>query len=119
MIDIDFILGPPAHPLERNSFSESKPSVTERDVRLGFINRYFVQKRNELTVFVEISEDSYNSYGDNTGIDPILWKRGTMKWRIKGTPEQIAITNRDTLVLVSVDFPGIQTYFRDLSEYSI
>jgi len=91
----------------------------KRDIELGYVNRYFVQKRNELSVFVEISEDSYNKYGGKGGIDPILWKRGTMKWRIKGTPEQIAITNRDTLVLVSVDFPGIQTYFRDLSEYSI
>ena len=93
--------------------------ISELDIVLGYVNRYFVQKRNELTVFVEISEDSYNKYGGKGGIDPTLWKRGTMKWRIKGTPEQIAITNRDTLVLVSVDFPGIQTYFRDLSEYSI
>ena len=73
-----------------------KPTLTKADYDRGFINRYFVQKVNELTVR-EVSVDNYGETSDS------LYKKVTLKWKISG-PQKSSGTARKMDVVGVEDF---------------
>lgn len=64
------------------------PVPTEDDYSLGFIIRYFAQKRNDDNAHIfEISQNVFESYRENPH-----WKTAELKWRISG-PQNILYKN--------------------------
>jgi hypothetical protein len=77
------------------------PIITEEDISRGYIQRYFVMKRNEVGVFVEVSFDDYNKYSvsNQKAIDANIWQRFELRWLVSGDIENVRTTNRKTLTV--------------------
>lgn len=77
------------------------PIVTAEDVAIGNITRYFVMKRNEPGVFVEISNSQYDAYStsNSVSINANLWKRFELIWQIAGSREHVINSNRKTVIV--------------------
>jgi hypothetical protein len=99
------------------------------DFSNSFYYRYFCQKRNELSVIYEISNNSYITYGKVGGINEFLYKRGRIRWTLTGdefdTYENGRFLRRGVLnqnareVLALVpSFPYIQTIFGDYRQFT-
>ena len=102
-----------------NTPREHYPVPTSQDIITGYIVRYFVQKKNELYKIIEIDNATYSTYGNSSGIDPKMWKLGSMKWKISGTETEIINANSETLRLLNDMYPGINLRFNNLLELSI
>lgn len=96
------------------------PEVTEQHRTQGWMSRYFVQRRNApVGTVVEIDSDQFDNIGTAViGIDDILYASLQLRWRIVGTRDQIAATNRTTLITANQTFLGIVNYLTDLIEFS-
>jgi hypothetical protein len=59
---------------------------TNQDFKNGFMNRYFVYKRNDINnFFIEIDVDQAKTFNDsNYGINQILYNLVTIKWKLNG-----------------------------------
>lgn len=73
-----------------------KPKPIKSDYDRGFINRYFVQKVNELIV-QEVSPENYGQISDT------LYKKTSLKWKISG-PQKSSGTVRKMDVVGVEDF---------------
>ncbi len=107
-------------------------SLNLDDYKLGYIERFFVKKRNDITSrIIEIDKDQYDLLGQtNVGIDNDLYFGISLKWKISG-PEYdiiengrvkvsgIVDTNTRTLFSKEVSMPGIKNFLSDLREYSV
>lgn len=95
------------------------PILTATDYELGYVMRYFVQKRNNpYTTITEISPEQYNTLNSRNrpGISTVLWNYVEIKWTIRGyhafnlnsQAVQHAITNK---------FVNLQNYLSDYLEF--
>ena len=70
-------------------FDDPTPAViapSKDDIKRGFFNRYFIQKRNDKRARVyELDKDQYSTVSDGTaGINPSLFKSVVLRWKILG-----------------------------------
>ena len=97
------------------------PVITDEDVLIGYIERYFVMKRNEPGLFVEISNEQYNKYSfDNQqAINANLWNRFSMRWTIAGPLEEVITLNRKTVAVYENEdnLPGLSKFLFKLDEF--
>jgi len=104
--------------------------VTDRDIEVGYVVRYFAYKVNDGQL-LELNKEDYDSVGSPNGLDAILWKKFNLRWKITG-PENdildrfgnikesgIIDTNRRTLNLKSEEYPTLMEYITDLTEYAV
>ena len=92
----------------------AQTTVTANDKKNGFINRYFLQQRNDKRARIkEIDKVQFDSVSDGTaGINPNLYKSVALRWKIAG-PE-FDIKDGDTIIT-----PGVRdTNARTLKEKS-
>jgi len=71
-----------------------QPIITSKDLNIGYINRYFVQKINE-TWIIEINESLYKQLVNN-GIESKLYQFVSVTWYISGNIQDLVngiITN--------------------------
>lgn len=64
------------------------PILTDSDYEIGFVMRYFVQRRNNPYVTItEVSPSQYNTLNSKNrpGISSLLWNNVEIKWTIKGS----------------------------------
>lgn len=98
-----------------------RPIPTDEERSIGYITRYFVMKRNEPGLFVEISEKQYNKYSNvNTvAIDANLWKRFQFKWVITGSRDYVTTTNQKTITVYEREdnLPGLSKFLYQLDEF--
>jgi hypothetical protein len=98
-----------------------QPSPGVRDYSLGYIQRYFVQKRNNpIYTTTEIDYVQYNTINtDNLpGINGAIWNNYTFKWWIsKVTPEQATVLNNRSLDLANETLYGIRMIVNNALEY--
>jgi hypothetical protein len=87
---------------------------TNQDYQIGEFRRYFCKKTNEL-IYIEIDENTYNLLISK---DPsILWTLYTpfnLPWSLTGEKQQVAITNRDMVLLTQfrLKLVGFETYLK-------
>ena len=64
----------------------AQTTVTAKDKKNGFINRYFLQQRNDKRARIkEIDKTQFDSVLDGTaGINPSLYKSVALRWKITG-----------------------------------
>jgi hypothetical protein len=107
-----------------NKFIAPKPYVpviSDEDLTRGYIQRYFVMKRNEMGVFIEVSFDDYNKYSaaNQKAIDANIWQRFDLRWVINGNPEVVKELNRKTLVIYEREdnLTGLSKFLFKLDEF--
>lgn len=106
------------------------PDVEDGDYRKGFINRYFLKKRNEPNKeIIEISPESYQSYGRKGGIDKNLYLVMELKWLISGNRNDtkneyngivepgVYDTNKRNIYGLDRSFKGIKKYLTNFLEF--
>ena len=104
--------------------------VTDRDIEVGYVVRYFAYKVNDGQL-LELNKEDYDSVGSPNGLDAILWKKFNLRWKITGPDNDILDrfgnikesgiidTNRRTLNLKSEEYPTLMEYITDLTEYAV
>jgi hypothetical protein len=75
------------------------PTITSNDISNGSIQRYFIEKRNELIVF-EINSNQYSKWGSNQ-IDNKIYNAVQLTWTLTGPKEDTKQGN--------VTIPGVTT----------
>tara|TARA_Y100000310_G_C20463256_1_gene706363 strand:- start:327 stop:911 length:585 start_codon:yes stop_codon:yes gene_type:complete len=97
------------------------PQPTNEDFDKGWIDRYFVFKRNEpITSIIEVDKKQYDgiSYSNKKKIDNWLYDKHSVRWKITGTAEEIKKVNRDKIFIGKFKAPGLPTYLTNLLEFS-
>ena len=69
------------------------PTISDYDYTVGFIKRYFIQKRSSpLNTIMEINQQQYSKVRGNTSksfISSNLYRAVSIEWRIAGNRERI------------------------------
>jgi len=107
------------------------PSIikpTDKDIKRGWMNRYFAQKINENRI-IELTKDDFDNVGTESGLDKILWEKFSIRWKIIGpTNDELDIngnvkvagvydTNYRTVQITSTTYPSILTLNLDYIEF--
>lgn len=94
---------------------------TSDDYERGFMERFFVQKRNSpLNTIIEIDSPQYNSVNvtNKPGINGVVWNKLRIIWKISKIPETDAkYLNLLTLQESEHNFPYISRYLTNPLEY--
>lgn len=107
------------------------PNVTEEDYNRGYIDRFFIKKRNDRgnNVF-EINDITYKSISKNGPVDGNLYIGIQLPWKISGplndvkdhigitTIHGVKDTNRRLIAEAELKFKGIKNYLTDLLEFA-
>lgn len=98
-----------------------RPKPEAEDYNNGYMNRYFVQKRNNpISSIVEISKDQFDSVNrtNGPGINAYLWRRIEIPWRIRGKSiNEVSDINLSVVKDASKKFIGIGKYLINLIEF--
>lgn len=95
--------------------TQSYPTITENDYKLGEIQRYFLKKGNEIK-FIEISKEDYRKYiSKDKEVMYTLYTPFQINWIITGDKEQVYKTNKSIVSRIEQEqnLPGFTQYFRD------
>jgi hypothetical protein len=95
------------------------PTPTADDYRVGILNRYIVQKRNEPYIIIEVSKEQINTLNivNTRGIDGNLYVGKRIEWCITGNREDVIKSNLRILTNAEDTIPGISKYLSDLTEF--
>lgn len=104
--------------IESERPSYYKPNLEDIDYMDGFFYRYVCQHKINRDIIIEISRQSYEKYGSKSGINKSLWNVASIKWYVIGELSYIITQNENELKKISHAFPGIKSYFNNLSEYA-
>jgi len=93
---------------------ERKCTITDVDIKKGWVNRYFVRQTNNLDARIfEIDKQQYNNLKLNPFYICIIFR-----WKITGIKEDVYNTNLNILYKKNSDFPGILNKLKNkLLEY--
>jgi len=92
-----------------------KNKPTEKDYEKFKFIRYFTRKVNSVFGYFEISYDTYKLLkSKNSKHDWRFYQCGKFEWALRGDTEQI---NRNTLLLLQKEWPGISRAFPFLDEF--
>ena len=105
-----------------------KPTPTDDDYQDTFIKRYFISKRNDTNIIIEVSQKEYTRIlnGKLKG----FYKGISLDWKISGPKEDrintngleelgVVNTNYRMLTLMEDDMPGISRRLQNLLDLSI
>lgn len=80
--------------------TEFYPTPTIEEIKFGEFNRFFCIKRNEIK-YKEISKDTYdNLLQENPKWGWELYKPFSIKWKLKGTLEEIYTFNKSSVEII-------------------
>lgn len=90
------------------------PTPTEQDYQAGYIVRNFIQKANDKDAPIfEISE-TYISIIQSDA----LYTVKSIKWRIKGNPQEIMDSNKKSINTASDVMPNLKLYLPNLLQFA-
>lgn len=99
--------------------------IVPADYKLGYIERYFLKKRNEQK-FIEIDESQYKAWGKGT-IDSNVYDALNFRWFISGNIEDnktgnttvygVITKNNKQIQYAQQQMPGIQNVLTDPLQY--
>lgn len=82
------------------------PSPTENDYKIGYIQRYFVQKANDEASFIyEVGQRYFSDISTNPFIKNVV-----LKWKISGKREEVKEMNRKSIRFVTPEMKSIGLY---------
>ena len=82
------------------------PLPTETDYKIGYIQRYFIQKRNDEESYIyEVTKQYFSDILDNP-----FFKGVTLKWKILGNREEVKEMNRKSVSYASKDMKTLPLY---------
>jgi hypothetical protein len=90
------------------------PAPTEIEYKRGYIQRYFVQKSNDINSYIfEVSKHSFTSLQINPyfTIVAILWK-------ISGNPNEIMDANGKSIKIGNKTIPSLHKYLQNTLQFS-
>lgn len=98
-----------------------KPTLTSYDYGIGFIDRYFIQKRTlaEKTV-MEINLEQFNNIStnpSNNNISSYIYNAIGISWYISGNIEYVINYNKKQVIDAEKTFKGILNYIQDYTEF--
>ena len=108
-------------PINTAVFVEQLVQPTEDDRLRGVWKRYLLQNRKNLAI-VEVTKSRYDLFKNKSNI-----VRVTLDWIIKGPAQDVKKgpyiykgaenKNRETVLALEKNFPGISNYFKNYSEF--
>jgi len=113
--------------IKQQSISYYKTPVTvfriilDDDYDNGYIERFFVQKRNNpINTIMEIDYDQYSNIGPDPGnINSLLYNSIFIRWKISKLNKDIMSTlNKIEVDTANVIFPGLKKYITNYLEFS-
>jgi hypothetical protein len=82
------------------------PSPTEDDYKIGYIQRYFIQKRSDETAYIyEVEKYYYTDILTNP-----FFKGVALKWKISGNREEVREMNRKSVSYASANMKTLPLY---------
>jgi len=94
---------------------------TDLDYTVGFITRYFVQKRNSpMNTIVEIDSEQYINIKSNSkksGIDSNIYNSVKFQWMISGNSKYVQNYNTRQLKDNSKNFKGLDIIIKNTLEF--
>jgi hypothetical protein len=82
------------------------PLPIETDYKIGYIQRYFIQKRNDEGSYIyEVTKQYFSDILDNP-----FFKGVTLKWKILGNIEEVKEMNRKSVSYASKDMKNLSLY---------
>jgi len=89
---------------------------TDKDIKKGWMERYFAKKVND-DIILELTKEDFDNVGTENGLDKILWKKFKLRWRITGPIDEILQTNQQTIQIKSQDYPLLSNLITDFTEF--
>jgi hypothetical protein len=90
------------------------PTITDNDYLNGYIERYFVQKVNDINAPIE----EINSNDINEITSSRYYTVTNLTWRLIGTPQQIMDSNSQSVKEASKIIPNISYYLSNLLQFA-
>lgn len=89
------------------------PNPTNDTYKIGYIMRYFIQKANdENSNIYEIDKSSFINFVENP-----FYISVQLNWRIKGTAEEVAKSNKKSINLSYERMPALKLYLPNLLQF--
>lgn len=95
------------------------PSIVEpidKDIKRGWMERYFAKKVND-DIILELTKEDFDNVGTEKGLDKILWEKFKLRWKISGDATDVIETNQRTIQIKSEDYPSITSLIVDYTEF--
>lgn len=97
------------------------PQIEASDYSLGFINRFFVQKRTApLSSIVEVDENQFNMLRNKQSkkyLNSKIYKGLRITWLISGNEIYVEHTNRSNVQKGEKEFKGIVNFIKDYKQF--
>jgi hypothetical protein len=91
----------------------SVPSPNVDDYRIGYIQRYFIQKRNDESAYIyEVEKLAYSDVMDNP-----FFKGVILKWKISGNREEVREMNQKSVSYASKDMKALPLYLPNYLQF--
>lgn len=98
-----------------------RPSPSHYEYKLGYIYRYFVQKRvSPVNTIVEISEDQYGKVGpiqSSTALNSSIYNDIKIRWAISGKKSHVYDFNFRQVKENLPKFIGLNKYIKDYYQF--
>ena len=89
------------------------PKPTDKDYKVGYIRRFFIQKANDNgAVIYEIRKSSFNTFVNNG-----FYKAVELDWRIIGDIEDVKKSNSASIRIASQTISKISLYLPNLLQF--
>jgi hypothetical protein len=113
LVRYDILLKKQKKSIEMPSIIPHLPNVTDKDYKRGYIKRYFVQKANDKNSEIfEINNARFNVLANNP-----YYLVASIDWRIKGLPEEVKNSNKESTRLVFDKLPKLSLYLPNLLQF--
>jgi hypothetical protein len=103
----------------------TRPEISLKDRKAGFVNRYFIQKVNSLKI-IEFNKYQFDDY-NNKKLDPNMYRVAQIKWTITGPLldsnesgiyiQSIQTKNQESIDQIKKTIPGITSLLSNLTQY--
>ena len=91
------------------------PRPSKVDYDQGYITRYFIRFANNADArIIEIDKKQWDLIGSR--IDPILYLKTSLPWKLTGNESDVEQTNGKIVRKYNEDLPGLQKYLRNYLE---
>ena len=98
------------------------PILTPNDISVGYVERYFVQKKSNPTAYgvTEVDKKQFDNVSlvNKPAINGKTHHKFSLRWKLLGTKKEIEDTNRKTLLNLDQTYKGILQYLSILTEFS-
>ena len=97
------------------------PTISDYDYTVGFIKRYFIQKRSSpLSTIMEIDQNQFSKVKPNNSknfISSKVYKTVSIEWYISGNRNYVSNFNIRQIEQSESEFSGLKNYLRNPLEF--